>query len=187
MIGSILFLAWMAGFGPEAVLSWLPRRLVGAALIAAALAATALNVSYIRNFYTPLQWYGEYGVERVYLLRAMWEAADEGPVLLRESPNVSFGISLPYDALFVSYVPVADPSALRSKLAEQADQPHALILPAHTAFDRKEAEQWIATLADVVPASAWQSGPADLNGFPMYRIVRIPPNVVAAENRTRPN
>jgi hypothetical protein len=72
-------------------------------------------------------------------------------------------------------------------LAEQADQPHALILPAHTAFDRKEAEQWIATLADVVPASAWQSGPADLNGFPMYRIVRIPPNVVAAENRTRPN
>jgi hypothetical protein len=187
MIGSILFIAWMAAFGPEALLSWiLPRRLVAAVLVVGALAATGLNVAYIRGVYIPLHWYGEYGVERVQVLRAMWEAAGEGPVLLRASPNMNFGLNLPNDAFFVSYAEVADPAALRSKLAEQPDRPQSLILPAHTAFDRKEAERWIAELADVVPASAWRSGPADLAGLPMYRVARIPPRVVAASDGSRP-
>jgi hypothetical protein len=175
MIGSILFLAWMASFGPQALLSWvLPRRIVGAALLVAAIASMALNLSYIRNVYIPLRWYGEYGVERVHVMRGTWQAAEDGPVLLRTSPNLRLGVDLPRDAFFISYGEVADPNQLRRKLAEQADRPHSLILPSHTKFDRDENERWIAALADVVPPSAWRSGPADPGGSPMYRVVRIP-------------
>jgi hypothetical protein len=176
MIGSILFLTWLAASGPHALLSSvLPRRLADVAIVGAAIASMALNLYYIRTSYIPRQWYGEYGVEREHVLRAMWEGGREGRVFLRASRNLSLGITLPYDELFVSFVPVGDPEQLRRALAEDGHRVRSVILPAHTKFDRDEDRRWIDALSDVVPPSAWRPGPADLSGEPMYFVARLPP------------
>jgi hypothetical protein len=183
MAGSSLFVGWLAAYGAAAVTGRLfTARRRFAAMLALAAASMALNVYYIHNIYyrRTRDWHAELGVGRVYLIRALRQAAAIGPVFFRPTDFTElarFGV-----VDFPNVTLVQSPAELRQGLLKHPGQLCSVVLPTDGANEPNDTPAWIGELADLIPPALWEFGPPDIAGIPLYRLAHVrvgkvgPPN-----------
>jgi hypothetical protein len=174
LAGAMLFLAWMAAYGAAAVArsviaerwrTWLMLTIAGASAV--------LNAYYIRTTYgrAPELWYEGMGVNRVYILRALRQAAEVGPVFFRPTRLTEWVKSGVVDLPNVVFANTV--IEIRQGLEKHPGRTCVVLLPWPTTMDPPDSLTWVRELSDVVPESAWVPGPPDLLGTPIYRIAYI--------------
>lgn len=177
MAGASIFLAWMAAQGTALVTErLLAPRLRFAGMLVVAVTSMVLSAHALRTVYgvDGFIWYDELGVNRVYLLRALREASEVGPVFFRTTHQSAAVVSGIQDRANVMIV--KSPTEVREELRKHAGELCTVILPWDTKFDPNDSPRWIEELVDVIPAYTWQWGPPDLLGSSIYRLaqVRVP-------------
>jgi len=175
--GATLFIAWLAAYGASVIAKRLVpegRRLT--LMLSIACASLLLNVYYIRAFYGRERhlWYEDMGVNRVYVLRALRQAAELGPVYFRPVHNTEWVRSGLVDLPGVELV--SSPQEVRDGLRKNAGRMCSVLLPWPGPEDPPDSAEWVPALSDVVSTASWEPGPPDIAGIPLYRLahVRVP-------------
>ncbi len=174
MAGSSLFVAWMAAYGAAVVTGRVfAARQRLPAMLALAAASMVLNVYYIRTSYNTrlYHWHEELGVNRVYIIRALRQAAALGPVFFHPTYFTELAKHGVEDLPNVTLVHT--PADLRAGLLQHAGELCSVLLPTDGAVGRNDTPAWIAALADIIPPSLWEFGPPDPTGLPLYRLAHI--------------
>lgn len=187
LAGATFFIAWLAAYGAgEVARRLVPERRRQALMLVIAFASLLLNAYYVRAFYgrKPHLWYEDMGVNRVYVLRALRQAAKLGPVYFRPVHNTEWVKSGLVDLPNVRAV--SSPQELREELMKNGGQSCpvkatrmcSVLLPWPGPEDPPDSAEWVQALSDVIPVANWETGPPDLAGIPLYRIahfrVRLP-------------
>lgn len=174
MAGASIFVAWMAAQGTALVADrLLVPRLRFAAMLLVAATSLLLSAHNLRTVYGAdgFIWYDELGVNRVYLLRALRQAAEVGPVFFRTTYFSAAVVPGVEDLANVTVVETA--AEVREGLRKHAGELCTVILPWDTKVDGNDSPRWIEELADVIPPHYWQWGPGDLLGTSIYRLAQI--------------
>jgi hypothetical protein len=174
MAGSSIFVAWMAAQGTSVAAKRLFRRkLQFPAMLLLATTSLVMNAYYLHTVYGAdgFIWYQELGINRVYLVDAVRQAARLGPVFFR--PTYMSEGAWPAVQDLANATIVRTPAELREKLSTHPGEFCTVILPWDTKFDGNDSPRWIEDLADIIPTHDWQWGPPDLFGVPLYRTAQI--------------
>lgn len=189
LAGSTLFLAWLAAYGSAAVARRVaPERWRNGVMLGIAGASMVLNAYYVRTTYgrQPELWYEGMGINRVYTVRALREAARVGPVFFRPTHYTEWVSSAVVDLPNVTFVKTV--TEVRDGLKNNPGQMCVVLLPWPATVDPSDSTAWVKELSDVIPATSWIAGPPDLLGLPLYRIayVRAPQRPLPERARSIP-
>ncbi len=188
LAGATLFIAWLAAYGASVVAKRLaPERRRLTLMLGIACASLLLNVYYIRAFHgrEPHLWYEDMGVNRVYVLRALRQAAEFGPVYFRPVHNTQWVKSGLVDLPNVSLV--SSPQEVRDGLTKNSGRMCSVLLPWPGPEDPTDSAEWVPALSDVISTASWEPGPPDLEGIPIYRIAHVRVPLPIAEDGTAPS
>lgn len=174
MVGSAFFVAWLAGIGAGVVAERTVRaRRRTAVMLALGGLSIALNVHAVRTSYNTrfYQWHEELGVNLVYLVRALRQAAIAGPVIFHPTYETHLAALGVFDLPNVRQVGTVED--LRAAIRDGCPRMCTVILPWPSPFEANDTPAWIEQLSDLIPPHAWAFGESDPAGVPLYRRAEV--------------